>query len=217
MNRTTTIALLLVFAVLGLYVLLVQRPRQQAEAQATPPASPATQYVFEALPEEIRQVRIVEQATGRSVAFGQDDAGEWVVSEPEAEAADSGAAYMAASQATRLFVSSVLTAPADLSAYGLIEPDYALELSLAGGEHLRAVVGDKTPTGASYYVLKDGHPDVLVVSGFGVDELLRLLDEPPLLATDLPPFPGDDGIEEEDDTPAPAGDALETPVPTATP
>jgi hypothetical protein len=88
-----------------------------------------------------------------------------------------------------LSVSSVLTSATDVAAFGVLDPTYTLEVGLADGQTLKAVVGDKAPVGGAYYVQREGDPSVLVVPGYGLDALFELLTTPPYAPTATPPLP----------------------------
>ena len=91
MNRNTTLILVGVFAVLLLYVLLIQRPAEEAKANATAtPGASTTGNVWGTLTaDQVLSVRIEDRSAGRAVAFGRSSASAaWEVTEPEARPAD---------------------------------------------------------------------------------------------------------------------------------
>jgi hypothetical protein len=115
MSRNTTIALVVIFGALLLYLLAVQLPRDRAAAAATPTAGAATEYVWTASPDQVNAVRIEDRAAGRSVAFTKDAAGTWSLTEPVAGPADAEAAAAGISRLTGLVVNSTVTSTTDLS------------------------------------------------------------------------------------------------------
>ena len=188
MNRTTTIVLVVVFAVLALYVVLVQGPRDRAAAEATPTAGTTPQVVWETTADQVTSLRVTEPATGRSVALAKDAAGAWTVTEPQAGPADPTALSSATSSAANLSVNGVVTSTTDLAPYGVLSPTYTLEVGLADGQTLRASVGITSPVGGAYYLLREGDTNVMVVTSFGIDALVALLDTPPYAPTATPAF-----------------------------
>ena len=189
MNRNTTIALVVVFALLGLYVLLVQRPKDQ-QAEATPTAPAASPNLWTAASDQVKGLRLEDRAGGRAVAFSQDAQGAWSVTEPESRPADAAKASDAVTSATGLYVSATITESVNLADYGLAQAAYWLKLDLADGTALQAGIGDKAPTGNGYFVQRSGETDVLVVSTFSVEKLIGLLDTPPYLEPTATPEPG---------------------------
>ncbi len=185
MNRNTTIVLVVLFAALLLYVLLVQVPKdRQAAATPTVGQNPAGETLWPITADQVRGVRVVEPASGRSVAFSQDAQGVWSVTEPQAQAADQAAAASAASSFATLPVLTTLTTTTDLSAYGVLSPTYVLEATLADGSGRSATVGSEAASGDGYYVLRDGQ--LVIVSTFYIDALAAYLDSPPVPATPTP-------------------------------
>jgi Domain of unknown function (DUF4340) len=212
MNRNLTIGLVVVFAALALYVLLVQRPRDLAgEATAT---SPTTSYLWSITADQITGLRVVDLANEREVGLAKDASGAWALTAPEPQPADQSAASTAVSGLTMLAVSGELTTVTDLAAFGVLSPTYTVEVSLADGGRLRADVGDKAPTGASYYVLREGESTVVAVTAFNLDSLIGLLDNPPVVVPTPTPLPL---VPETPGTPStPAGVSTTQASPTAT-
>jgi hypothetical protein len=86
-------------------------------------------------------------------------------------------------QALRLLAK--VDASTDLAAFGLDKPAYVLTCSIADGTTLTFKIGNITVTQNGYYVLaEDG--TIVIVSTFEIDDLTRLLSEPPFLNTATP-------------------------------
>jgi hypothetical protein len=83
------------------------------------------------------------------------------------------------------------------------------------------VVGDKTPTGTAYYLLRQGEGNVVVVSSASIENLTALLDQPPISTPTAVVTPGTIGtpgpIGTEVATPLSTASAVSTPLPSATP
>lgn len=187
MNRTTTIVLVVLFAALGLYVLAVQLPRERAAAEATPTAGLTPRVVWETTADQVTRLRIAEPETDRSVALAKDAQGVWTLTEPEPGPADAAAVQSVTTNAASLSVTGVVTTATDLAQFGVLEPTYTLELGLADGQTMKAAIGSPAPVGG-YYLLREGDSDVMVVSNFGIDALVGLLDAPPYPPTATPAF-----------------------------
>jgi hypothetical protein len=197
MDRRTTLILVAVFAALLLYVVLVQRPADEAAANATPtPAAAADPSgpVWEGVTaDQIVNVQIADPAAGKTVAFGRNTPAEsWAITAPEPQPADQLQAATDAAALVNLQFSKVLTSATDLAAFGVLSPTFTVEVKLADGRLLKLAVGDKTFTGSDYYARRDGETSVLIVSGFGLDPVLRFIDEPPVLKpTETPTAPAE--------------------------
>lgn len=181
MNRNTTIVLVVVFAVLLIYLLGVQLPRDRAAAEVTPTISVAASTPLWTLTaDQVTGVRIVNLALQQSVAFSKDAQGIWSVTEPEAKPADQAQASNAAAQIAGLTVGNTITTATDLASFGVLSPTYSLDVKLADGTQHTAVVGSKAPTGRGYYAIRDGEQGiVLVVNASGLDAVLAWLGSPP--------------------------------------
>src|SRR5688500_6598167 len=118
MNRTTTIVLVVVLAALALYTVLVQNPRDQAAAEATPTGSALPQTVWATTGDQIVSLRVTETGANRSVAVQKDAQGAWTVSEPTAGPADSNRLLTLTNSVALMSVTSVLTGTTDLGQYG---------------------------------------------------------------------------------------------------
>jgi hypothetical protein len=104
-------------------------------------------------------------------------------------------------------------APAeDLLAFGLDSPRQRISARADDGQELTVEVGDEAPTGTMTYVRLEGRTDVLVMSKYGLAEVLGLLDPLPVpqpTATTTPPAPTP--------TRTPPSAGTETPAATSTP
>jgi predicted phage gp36 major capsid-like protein len=210
MNRTTTIVLVVLFAALGLYVVLVQSPRDRAAAEATPTVSSVPRVVWETTADQVNSVRVAEPSTGRSVAVTRDAQGAWSVTEPEAGPADTSTMQTVTTNAAGLSISGIVTSTTELAQFGVLSPTYALEIGLADGQTLKASIGMPAPVGG-YYLLREGDTNVMVASNFGIDTLVGLLDTPPYQPTPTPAFsldvtpgtPDGTAVSPADSTPTP--------------
>ncbi len=184
MNRNSTIALVVIFAALLVYVLVVQRPADEAKLNATPTAGAVTSGpLWGALTgDQVLSVRVEDRTQARSVAFGRAEAAaSWGVTEPESKPADQLAAASNVATLATLTYQSQFTPGTGLEGFGVLSPTYVIEVALVDGRLLRAFIGDKTPTGDSYYVQQEGLAQVSVVSGVSLSTIFGWLDQPPYL------------------------------------
>ncbi len=184
MNRNTTLILVGVFAALLLYAVFVQRPADEAKANATPtPGVSTTGSLWGTLTaDKILSIQIEDRAGGRRTVFGRTDpAAAWTVSEPAALPADQLAAASYAGTLAYLTYQSAFTPTQALAAYGVLSPTYTIDIVVTDGEPLTLSIGDRTPTGDAYYVVRPGLDQVMVVGAASFTSVFSLLDQPPYL------------------------------------
>ena len=80
MNRKLTIGLVVVFAVLLVYVLVIQRPKDiAADVTATPRP---TVYLWTITPDQVSGFRLEDRVNGLAVAVSHEASGAWTLVEP---------------------------------------------------------------------------------------------------------------------------------------
>jgi hypothetical protein len=213
-NRNLTLGLVVVAALLGLYVAFVQLPRNRA-ADVTPTVR-VTEYLWSLTADQVSGLRLEDRANGRAVELTKDAAGVWSLVEPGPQPAEQGAATSAATSVTNLTINTTLTQTTDLAPFGVLSPTYRLTVTRTDGWILAAAIGDKAPTGTSYYVLRDGEAVLLTVNAFGLDSIIGLLENPPLPPT-LTPEATPSATLGTPDPVATEGDITGTPEASATP
>lgn len=189
MNRNTTLILVVIFAALLLYVLLVQRPADEAAANATPtPAVTRSGSLWAGVTaDQILTVRVEDRAQARTLAFGRADAtAAWTITEPAAQPADQVAAAGNAATLVGLTYQNTLTPTTDLANFGVVSPTYVIQIGLVDGGALKLSVGDLVPTGNAYYAIKDGDPALYVLSQFSLDPIIGWIESPPVPPTATP-------------------------------
>lgn len=183
MNRNLTIGLVIVFVALLLYVLLVQRPTQEAQANATPTpsTSAATAGV---LWEGVTADQILSvSVTGPdgTMTFGRASASEaWAITAPEAQVADQLQAAQNAATVANLRYSNIITTVTDLAPFGVLSPMYQIEVKLADGTSKTLRVGDKTPLNTGYYAVRGMDTNALVVDTGSVEMIAGWVQNPPV-------------------------------------
>jgi hypothetical protein len=208
MNRRTTWILVGVALLLGAYVWYSGWSKAKTAAEATPvPTSvPGSGMLFQTTADQIAGVWIEDMAAKSTVAFSKDAQGNWQVTAPEARPADPVRAAGEAAQFANLLVSTTITEPTDLKPFGVLSPTYTLGVKLVDGTELKASVGDKTPTGSGYYIVRNGESNVVVVSTGAIEGLASLLTAPPYFVPSATPGP----------SPTPSPTATPSPTVTAT-
>jgi hypothetical protein len=189
MNRKTTLILVSVLILLGLYTYYYQASKNAPSPAATPAANTAVWNNTTA--DQITALLITEKATNKQVAVSKDAQNQWQVTQPEAKLADAGQlATLTTSLATLTYMANI-TSTTDLSPFGLVNPAYVLEAKLSTGASLKAYIGDKIPTGNGYYLLRDGDKTPLAVPDTSLQPFIDLLANPPYVPTPTPvPAPG---------------------------
>ena len=132
----------------------------------------------------VQEIHISRSSDSVEASYSQDANGRWAQTSPQAQAVLSTTltsqvtGYLNLSS-TRVFSS----ADNPLSAYGLDTPAYQIDISGGDQRHILAI-GNETSTKDGYYVQPLGDPRVFVVSKGAIDNMINLIDNPP-----LPPTP----------------------------
>lgn len=195
-RRSTWILLLVFVAMVGLGWYLNAR-KQAVAAQATPTAG--TEYL---LPTDAGVVTALKiEGKDSLIEIQRNAENKWEIKAPNPAEADQGMVEAGITQLSALRVLGRVEI--DLELVNLKTPDYKVSVTYSDGKTYTFEVGAVTPINTGYYVRKsDG--TVVVVSKVGLDSLLKLLTNPPYLATPTPTI-----------TPTP--EVTDTPVPEATP
>jgi len=171
--------LVLVFAVLAVYTLMVQVPKDNA-GSATPTATPAT-YLLAFQASQANGVHVVDKVTGKAVDLVTDASGAWTLVNPGPQPAEQSLAAADVTSLMTLEVDGTITTSTDLASFGVLSPTLTVEIDLANGTKLKAVVGDKEPTGSDYYALRDGESQVVILNSAGQGSLAALISAPPVV------------------------------------
>ena len=205
MSPRLTLGLLALFLALGGYIYFSPQPGADgSSAQAKSPAGkdkPADAQAEVFTFEERDSQRLAVRAGERQTVVEKDTDGTWKL-QPGNAPADrtriSGILLrLAGLRATRRIADG-----GDLADYGLAAPSLTAAVRQADGAEFSLVLGSKAPAEAGTYAKRPDDPAVFVISSALVQDLERLVNEPPLQPTPAPTVP-----------PSPAAD----PDPTVTP
>jgi hypothetical protein len=186
-RRGTWIALAL-FAVVAAAAVLWQRSRS-GEADTAIEGAPTSAPLWSIETGDVERLMIENgEGTVMLMAARDADAG-WVLETPASGPADSGRLERAVSWLLSPPVRAELEPVGDLSPFELDPPRYTIQVALADGGQRAFSLGRVAPTGDTVYARFDGRPGILLLSKFGVDEVLDLLDPLPVLATSTPALP----------------------------
>ena len=192
MNRKLTIALVVVFAALAVYALVIQVPKDNAAANTTATVAPAV-YLWTVRADQINGVHVVDHVSGQGMDLVKDTAGTWSLVRPGPQPAEQSLAASDVSGLMTLAVDGTITTATDLASFGVLSPTLTVEVDLADGTKLKAAVGNKSPTGTDYYVLREGETQVVLLSSSAQGTLASLVTTPPVVpptATPTVPTPG---------------------------
>jgi hypothetical protein len=187
MIRRSTWILLVVFIVLVAGTYYWQRNKSEKEAQQAQitPTVQVMQSLFDLTDKIVDQIAFVGPE-GSTLILQLDTATQaWSVMDVPAEEADQTLIQTGAEQLFALNVATTFSAPPPLEQLGLDLPAYRIMLHTEDGSNIVLRVGDMTPTGSGYYVQVDSQPPVVVTKS-GLDTVLNLLKNPPLLPTPTP-------------------------------
>jgi hypothetical protein len=208
MIRRNTWITLCVFAVL--LVFAVWWTRFRPATGETTEATPTPEPLWEIQASQIVGLRIEDLSGGTAVEIHRTEDGEWQVLEP----ADRTVAADRVDQATSWLEvprpRSAIVGQDNLADFGLAEPQSRVTVTLDDGSTRILEIGSETPMGTTTYARLPDSGDILVLSKYGLDEVLGLLDE--LLATQTPTV----ATTATEAAPTPTPGLSATPVPPAT-
>jgi hypothetical protein len=186
MVRRSTWILLVVFALLVGFAWLFQRYQaNQADsvAIATPTTSPANLYDFTNT--QVDEINITDN-TGNKIGLYRDpESSNWAIADVPVDQADSFQIESLSTQLFSLQVQETLTQTPPLDSLGLVSPAFTITMTTADKSQFITYIGTQTAIGSGYYVRVDSRP-VVIVDKVVMDDILNLLNNPPLLPTATP-------------------------------
>jgi hypothetical protein len=158
--------------------------RFRPEPPATPEANPTLAAIWDVVGSDIVGLKIEDLEAGSTVDLVRQADGTWEVVQPEGRTVGSDRVEQAVAWLESPQPRSIVEGQQDLTAFGLTEPSCRVTVTLQDGSTLTLEVGGPTPTGTTIYARFAGTEGVLVLSKYGLDEVLGLLEE--ILATPTP-------------------------------
>ena len=192
-RRTTWILLgVLALAAIGY---AVWRPTGTPSSGVEPTTTAENLWILNA--DQLEIVRLVDQTDGGLLVVQRDPQSGWRMLAPRIGEADAGRIELAVAWLLAPAIRESLENPGDLAPFGLDPPQAEVTVILRDGSSRSLDVGRLDPTGSVYYVRLPESSIVAMVSRYGVDDLLGLIEDPPYLP----------------ETPTPEGSPSETGMP----
>jgi hypothetical protein len=182
MKRTSWTLLAFLAIAIGVYF-TIKYSNEKKAAEATP-VPEANSYLIQETDSVLTRIRIFDQDY-HIVEMQRNQDGFWDVTLPTVGAADQVLASEAETQFGALGIVTDVGQVASLSDFGLTFPAYTIKLTYANGVEHKIEVGNTTPTGSGYYVQLDD-AGIYVISQYGLNAVLNLIDNPPYPATATP-------------------------------
>jgi hypothetical protein len=155
MRFRNTLILAVVVALLGAYVLWVEKPAMEREEQES--------KLLELDPAKVTGLSI-ETASGKTELVKSEPGG-WKITSPRETGADQVAVDGILNAIAGAEVKKKLDdKPADLAPFGLDKPESTVVLTFIGGGTRKLAFGKKTPIGGSAYARRDDEPTVLLTA-----------------------------------------------------
>ncbi|HEX6385880.1 MAG TPA: DUF4340 domain-containing protein [Anaerolineae bacterium] len=184
MSWRTTAILLVILLLLGGYVYYESQQEPQVEPLPTPLPEPERAELVTATIDEVNRLEVTRLEDDVSASFSRDEAGDWFQTVPTHTAVISQTMNTQLTGLVNLRSNRTLPADANpLSAYGLDDPAYQIVLATTRDERTvrtTLLVGNETPAGDAYYVQKRGDPRVHIVPIGVIQNMIDLLDNPPV-------------------------------------
>ena len=177
MIRRPTWILVAVFGFLLILTWYLQNRDVGSDADLAPTS--VVSPLFAVTEDEISGIRIVARNGLVVEMVRAEDGTGWTMIVPVGEA-DSEGISEAIRQIAALRIANLLARQPDLSEMGLESPVCTVSVTGVDGSEQVLWIGDLTPTGSGYYAQFAGEPAIVLGKG-GVDFLIGLLTEPPIL------------------------------------
>lgn len=175
----------------GIFILLLAGTLVWRNWKASPEGAEATPTSSTDLLLNLEEAAIkaisVQDASGRRVSMARNEENEWMLVYPRAEETDQSLVTSAISQLLNARITARPQEIPELATLGLDPAAITILIETQDGEQVLINAGNLTPTEGGYYVLTEERV-IYVVSKFGIDGLVGLLDNPPIqvTATSLP-------------------------------
>jgi len=177
-RRSTWLALGLLAAAILAAVIWSRTDGGRAAEESGSASTPEPLWTVESA--AIEQL-VVESGEGKVLlAAARDASAGWVLSQPHAGPAEAGRLERAVSWLASPPVRDVIDASGDLTPFELDPPRYRARVITREGDEWSFDIGRQAPTGDTMYARIADRAGILLLSRYGVEEVLNLLDPIPL-------------------------------------
>jgi hypothetical protein len=147
-------------------------------------------WVFTLSRDDVGEFEVKDGSQSIYLALG--GMGDWFIGAIDGPPADTARVNSLLDSVVNLKSTRVITdTSVGLAAFGLDNPPVEVRLGLTEGKKEVLLIGNKNPQGISYYAQRQGSPNVYLISTSLVDDLKKLVSEPPYRPTPTsPPEPG---------------------------
>jgi hypothetical protein len=158
----TLIALLLLGG-LGTWVYLRETKARTGETR---------QHIWQASADDVEKFELDDPGKQTKYLASRRADGTWWLADPglevDADAADQVRRHLADPEVERK-----LDPPKDLSPFGLKEPRFRATVFLKGGKKRVLLLGEKNPTGSSYFAMEEGGRELYTVVSYAAEALMK--------------------------------------------
>lgn len=183
MKNLYTVMAVVVLVALATYVLIFERePIDPAKPSPGASATAAPILLLTLKKAELQKIEVDQNAPARSVVLEQKS-GKWLV---DGQAADLNLIDPLLNSLEYWQAANVLEPnlnPAQAGTFKLEPPELILRLYLLNGQSYSFKIGSRTPTNSGFYVSKEGDPALYLAYINIPEELIKLLEQPPLAKT----------------------------------
>ncbi len=180
-QRTTAIlAAILVFLLVGSYVVSTRQKTPGIEPTPSRPAS-----WVELTNGQISSISILDTTSGQTLAAQRTGETSWSLQSPTSAPADSQQLEMWLAQWQYMQAQHTLTPTTGLEEFGLARPALIITFTTQSGSPPTTIIhiGNRAPAVAGYYAQQAGRATIGVVETWLVDETRQLIATPPLAPT----------------------------------
>ncbi|MFN2176907.1 MAG: DUF4340 domain-containing protein [Anaerolineales bacterium] len=176
-RRSTWIVLAILVVLICIAILVGRRNAEQTEeTTSTPPAK----VLINKSSSDIKSL-LIKKNTGESIEFEKNENNDWVFSDSNDQVVDNTVLENAITQfLTTSALSEINPAPPG-QATGMDNPAYIIELRYSQGNLDSIQIGKQTQTESGYY-LKTSENTIFVVNPSGVDAMINMINNPPVLS-----------------------------------
>ncbi len=190
MVRRTTFLLVLVFVVLVGFAFFFQRYQANKTANQPTSTSLATaQPMYDLGGAAVTDVLISNQGGDTIELYRDAGKANWAIKGLPAKQADALTIDTAITSLLSLQVLDTLNQAPALDSIGLATPAYTIVLTTTGGQQVVTHIGSMNPVATGYYVQVGSGP-VMIADNVVLDDVLKFLTTPPLVATPTPQASG---------------------------